>query len=552
MKELLARLSRHPAATVRLFLASLLVNALGLASSLYVIQVLNRYVGHGVGATLFTLTVGVVIAVLAEHVFRTLRLELAAEIVGGDDEKLATGLFGLMLTARPTALDARPRGEAEILMRGVERAEAAFGAPNLAALADVPFSVFFLLVLALLSPPLALIASIFTAATVASIWFGQRRTVAPIKAAQAAGQAVATLVEAAGSGGDAIRQFRGASLLMRRWVQVSARARELRGQLAAQANGATSLNQALQGLMGAGIIAVGAILVVDGKLDVGALIGANLIAARALAPVVRLAQLSPSLQQAEGDLRAARAFAVDIPVEPGRGAVLAAYHGRLELRRLAYAPPGQPMPLFSALDVVVEPGGVLAITGRNGSGKSSLLRLITGLADPDEGQVLADGVDIRQLDPAWWRAQVSYLPQEPIFLDGSIAENMAAVRPGLGEAEMRACLDKVGLGRFVDEHPDGLHRRLTLGGRSLALGQRRRLALARALAVNGPLVVLDEPSEGLDRDAVEAVYSLLIELARLGRTIVVVSHDPNILRGARQVLEIDPSGCRLTASEVAA
>lgn len=552
MGELLARLSRSPAATVRLLLASLLINALGLASSLYVIQVLNRYVGHGVGATLFTLTAGVVIAIAGEHAFRTLRLDLAGEIVGDGDERLATGLFGLMLTARLSDLDARPRGEAEMLMRGVERGEAAFGATNLAAVADVPFSLFFLLVLALLSAPLAGIAALFTGLSVLSIWLGQRRQAGPVRAAQAAGQAVATLVEAAGSGADAVRQFRGAPMLMARWREASAKARALRSRLAAGANAGASLSQATQGLMGACIIAVGAILVVDGKLDVGALIGANLIAARALAPVVRLAQLSQGLQQAEAGLRAARAFATEVAVEPEGGAVLASYHGKLELRRLAYAPPGQPVPLFSALDLTLEPGSVVAITGRNGSGKSSLVRLMTGLAHPSEGQVLADGVDIRQLAPAWWRAQVSYLPQEPVFLDGSIAENLTAARPGLPEAEMRRCLEKAGLGRFVDEHPEGLNRRLALGGRSLALGLRRRLALARALAVDGRLVVLDEPSEGLDREGVEVVYGLLIELAQRGRTIVVVSHDPNIIRGAGRVLDLNPDGCRLTTAEVAA
>ncbi|MGE5506560.1 MAG: ATP-binding cassette domain-containing protein [Actinomycetota bacterium] len=546
MGELLARLSRQPAATARLLLASLLVNALGLASSLYVIQVLNRYVGHGVGGTLATLTVGVVVALVGEHVFRTLRLELAGEIVASDDEKLATGLFGLLLTARMADLDQRPRGEAEMLMRALEKAEAAFGPANLAAIADVPFSAFFLLVLALLSWPLALVAAGFAALSVTFIWISQRRTDPKARAAQAAAQEVAALVGAAAGAADAVRQFRAAPLLMGRWHEASGKARALRAQLTHQSSRSASTNQVLQGLMGAAVIAVGAMLAVEGKLDVGALIGANLIAARALAPIVRLAQLVDPLKQAEAGLKAARAFAAAIAVERDGGAVLAGFRGKLELRRLGWAPPGQPMPLFSALDLVLEPGSVLAVTGRNGSGKSSLTRLIVGLAEPDEGQVLADGVDIRQLAPAWWRAQVSYLPQEPVFLDGTIADNLAAARPGISEAEMRACLERAGLGNFVAEHPDGLGRRLALGGRSLALGLRRRLALARALAVDGQLVVLDEPSEGLDRDGVEIVYTLLIELARQGRTIIVVSHDANILAAAGHVLDLQGGSFKLT------
>ena len=309
MGEIFARLTRDPAATARLLLASLVVNLLGLASSLYVMQVLSRYVGQGVGGTLATLTVGVMLAVYFEHSFRTARLELAGEIIGERDERLATGLFGLLLTARLTDLDARPRDEGEELARGLERAEASLGAPALAAVADVPFSLFFLLVLTLLSVPLGVVASVFTIAIALFAWVNQRRLEAPVKAAQAAQRQVASLVASAAAAPDAVRQFRAGGLMMARWSEVSSRARGLRAALAARTSGGASLIQAAQALMATAVIAVGATLVVDGKLEVGALIGANLIAARALAPVIRLAQSGEALKQAEASLRAARAFA---------------------------------------------------------------------------------------------------------------------------------------------------------------------------------------------------------------------------------------------------
>lgn len=536
MRELIARMAGNPSATAYLLVASLLANLLGLASSLYVILVLNRYVSYGVTATLISLTSGVVIVILAEALFRRLRLRLATEIVGSSDERLATGVYGLFLTMPMTMLEQRSPGERVALARGVERAERALGAPNLAALADLPFSLLFLVALALLSPPLAGIATGFCLASLVVAWNGQRRLVGPIRTLTGWDERIDALVSATLVAGDTVRQFGGASLLLERWRVATAQARSIRGTLALSQADSAQWGQTLQALMGVTVICVGAVLVVQGQLDVGALIGANLIAARALAPLTRLIPLGEALKSAEQSLAGARRFAETGARPEGRKHV-PGWSGRLVLRDLGLAFPG--IQLFSRLNVALEPGGVLVITGRNGTGKSSLLRLIAGLTDPSHGQILVDGVDLRQIAPDWWRRQVAYLPQDPLFLDGSVRENLLAAQPDATEAELERCLAAAGLRSFIDRHPAGLDQHLAGGGTNLAPGLRRRLGLARAMLINGPLVLLDEPSEGLDREGVEAVYTLLMEMARQGRTLIVVSHDPVILRGARLVLRFD-------------
>ena len=224
---------------------------------------------------------------------------------------------------------------------------------------------------------------------------------------------------------------------------------------------------------------------------------------------------------------------------PEGGKVLPGWGGRLTLAGLGLGFPGAPAPLFSAVTLDLEPGGVLVITGRNGTGKSSLLRLAAGLIEPSRGQMLVDGVEFRQVSRDWWRSQVSYVPQEPVFLDATVRENLRAVRPDVGDEVLLACLGTAGLRPFIDRHPAGLDQPLVGGGWNLAPGLRRRLAMARAILVDGPLFLLDEPSEGLDREGAEAVYTLLIDLARRGKTLVVVSHDPVILRGARLLLRFE-------------
>ncbi len=140
--------------------------------------------------------------------------------------------------------------------------------------------------------------------------------------------------------------------------------------------------------------------------------------------------------------------------------------------------------------------------------------------------------------PAWWRQQVQYAPQEPVLLNGTLAENIRMANPDLPDAALDQIVRSVGLTRFLASTPKGLDTLVNDGGRTLSLGVRRRLALARALATGGNLVILDEPTEGLDADGVAAVHALLHEMAGLGRTVIVVTLDPAILRGVHAMLNL--------------
>ena len=181
---------------------------------------------------------------------------------------------------------------------------------------------------------------------------------------------------------------------------------------------------------------------------------------------------------------------------------------------------------------------MLAINGFNGSGKSTLVRLLVGLLEPGRGQVLIDGVDLRQIAPEWWRRQIVYLPQEPTFLNASIRENVALALPEPDNERINVAIRAADLRRYLDSTRSGLDTEVGDGGRNLPLGIRRRLALARALVVPGRLAVFDEPTEGLDAEGCAALYAVLGALVRQGVTLVVVTRDPVILKAAQLVLDL--------------
>ncbi|MEX2449563.1 MAG: ATP-binding cassette domain-containing protein [Rhodospirillales bacterium] len=537
MKELYQRLFSHPTIATEIIVASLFANILALASSLYVIQVLNRYVSHGVNSTLVTLTSGVLIAVVMEFFFRQIRMRLAQGVSMGPDQKAAISGFHILTQAKPAALQRIPEGIRREIINGATAIETAYSPSNINVVVDVPFALLFVGVLFLLSPLIAWIVIIFLVGVFVFGAFMAASLRSDTDSLIEASGGASALVSTANREIETVRAFNAGAFLRRAWEEQLQKTQRLRRHLAMRQGFIQSMTQSATALMSVAVIAVGATLVVEGKLDVGAMIGANILAVRALQPVSRFSQLGESFAKARRSLALLAEFS-RIPLEPSSGSAKTDYRGAVELRDVAFIYPGSNTPLFESLSLKLPPGAILVVNGLNGTGKTTLARLLIGLLDPSRGHVLADGLDLRQVTPEWWRRQVIYLPQEPSFLNATIEQNIRVTNPDIDNAGLNRVIDLAGLRRFLDESEKGFETPISLDGRQLSLGIRRRLALARALSTAGRLAVLDEPTEGLDKEGCAAVYSVLNELARRGHTIVVISHDPNILKGAHAVVDL--------------
>ena len=538
MKELFARLAARPLIAAELVAASFFANLLALASPLFVIQVLNRYVAYGVDATLATLTAGVVIAIVLEFAFRQLRLKLAAGVNAGKDVALSAAAFDVLIGAKAAALDRLPPGLQREVVNATDSIQTAYSPVNVAAVLDVPFALLFVAVLALLSPVLAVIAGSFLVVVFLASLVSLSTLRRPVRDLTSASGHRNALVGSAVAAGDAVRAFNSAPFLRRIWKETGSLFQGLKRHIAGRQGIVQTATQSSQALMGVAIIAVGAMQVVAGDLNVGAMIGANILAARALGPVAKLAQLSEVFAKARQSLDLLREFA-RIPHERPAGSILGEYKGGLEFRDLSFSHPGGSGPLFESLSLKLAPGAVLVVAGANGTGKTTLARLIVGLLEPSRGKILIDGVDLAQIQPEWWRRQIVYMPQEPHFLNASLRDNLLAFNPELDEEGQNKVIRSAGLRRFLDESPQGFATPITQNGANLSLGIRRRLALARALAGDGRLVVVDEPTEGLDVEGSQQVYRVLNEFAHRGSAIIAFSHDPQIIKGTRHILDLN-------------
>ncbi|HVS42006.1 MAG TPA: ABC transporter ATP-binding protein [Candidatus Dormibacteraeota bacterium] len=189
------------------------------------------------------------------------------------------------------------------------------------------------------------------------------------------------------------------------------------------------------------------------------------------------------------------------------------------------------------VSLTVSPTERVAVTGANGSGKSSVLALVAGLYPPTRGTVLVDGIPTQDLSVPWLREQIAVVPQETVLFSGSILENIRLGRPGASTEDVVAAATHALVTEFADDLPGGLEHRLGDRGAGLSGGQRQRISIARALLHDAPIVLLDEPTSELDVEAERGVLRALRRLMR-GRTVLMVTHRPALLGLADRVVEL--------------
>jgi subfamily B ATP-binding cassette protein MsbA len=285
------------------------------------------------------------------------------------------------------------------------------------------------------------------------------------------------------------------------------------------------------------VLALGVWALTSGELTLGELLIFLTYLSQLYRPVRSLSSLSNDLFSASAaaerviELLDERARVED---RPGARRIARA-HGEVELRGVSYRHPGAAEDALRGVTLRVVPGEVVALTGPSGAGKSTLARLLLRFDDPSAGAVLLDGTDLRDLQLHSVREQVGILLQETVILDGTVRDAIAYGRPGATDAQIEAAARAAGAHGFVGGLPDGYATRVGPGGRRLSGGQRRRLAVARTLVRDTPVLILDEPTTGLDEAARDALLGPLRALMQ-GRTTIVVSHDPAVVACADRVL----------------
>ncbi|WP_432735464.1 ATP-binding cassette domain-containing protein [Maridesulfovibrio sp. FT414] len=537
MRELLRRLSLHPFLAFEITLASLFINILSLASPIFVIQVLNRYVGYGFDGTLITLTTGMLVAGFLSHAFTIVRVRLASAVNIEPDKALSDAVLSCLARARMSTLGRIHPARIHELMGGIQTVQAGYDASVLCSVLDMPFFLLFVAAVFFLSPILALITLAAVFCTLLSGWLGLRKGKFLNDAMRNESVVHRANLSNAISGADTVRAFGGKGYLAGLFQAQSEKIHRIKQDMVQSGTRGQAMLQSLSMLLRVLVYALGAREVVHGSLSTGGLIGVSILSGKALSVSASFMKSRAMISQAASMMQSLQEF-MRQPLESETGTVLSDYRGALEIKDLGFAYPGSTGPLFEGLDVDLRPGNVMVITGHNGSGKTTLVRLLLGLLDPGRGQILAGGVDIRQLSAPWWRTQIMYLPQEPTFLNATIKENICMNAPGLDDERVRRIVEAAGLKRYLDTSVKGLEAEIVNGGAELAVGIRRRMALARALSVRGAVAILDEPAEGFDMEGLRIMDMVIQSMVKARKTLIIVTQDMRIMQRADIIIDL--------------
>ncbi len=305
----------------------------------------------------------------------------------------------------------------------------------------------------------------------------------------------------------------------------------------------TYLSGGLPGLILSGSTAIiflyGGSRVIDGTITMGTLVAFMAYQMRVLPPVQALMGLYASLATAKvslgrvQELLDANVDVIDTPESAG----LSRVDGRVTIEHVTVTF-DRGAPLLNDVSIEIAPGEVLAVVGPSGSGKSTLTELLLRLIDPDQGRVLLDGRDLREVPLREVRRHIVLVDQEPFLFHASLLENLRYASPEATDEDLAAAVRAAGLEAFIAELPEGYATQVGEGGRALSAGERQRIAIARAFLAAPAVLVLDEPTASLDPSMTRQVMTGYEALMR-GRTTVVVSHRFELARQADRVVVLD-------------
>jgi ATP-binding cassette subfamily B protein len=325
------------------------------------------------------------------------------------------------------------------------------------------------------------------------------------------------------------------------WDQRVAQASAARYNIGTLANYPQTMTLPFERLIYSGTIIVGAFMVLSNPdtLSPGVLIAFSMLSMRLAQPLVQVARLLQDVAEMRGAVDEV-ATVMNAPPEQG-------HHGtglRLPIEgeitfqevRFRYGP-GTP-PALDAVSFSIPRGTIFGITGRSGSGKTTVTRLLQGLNPGYEGIIKVDGMDLREIDLAHLRMNIGVVPQENFLFSGSIRDNISMARPDASFVEIVRAAQMAGAEEFIERMPRGYDTLLEEGAVNLSGGQRQRIAIARALIIDPPVLIFDEATSALDAESEAIINANLQRMAR-GRTIICISHRLSMLVPSHAILVLE-------------
>ena len=521
-------------------LASFFLQVFALLTPLFTQVVIDKVLVHKGFTTLHVMAAGMLALALFDALLSGLRTHLFAHTTNRIDVGLGAQLFRHLLALPLAYFEARRVGDTAARVRELEQIRQFLTSNSVTVVLDVVCTVVLLGVMWIYSPTLTLVvmASLPCYALLSVLITPPIRARLHEKFNRGA-ENQAFLVEVV-RGIQTVKALAVEPPLQRRWdeqlagyVRASFRATSLMtvaGQVAACIQKSTTI----------AIMWVGAYQVIDGALSIGELIAFNMLSGQVTGPLLRMVNLWQEFQQVGisiqrlGDVLNAKP---EPTYNPNR-TTLPQIAGKIAFEDVGFRYRVDGPPVLQQVSLTLQPGQVVGVVGRSGSGKSTIAKLIQRLYVPERGRVLVDGVDLAQIDPAWLRRQVGVVLQENFLFNRSVRDNIALTDPGLSMDRVMHAAKLAGAHEFILELPDGYDTVVGEHGCALSGGQRQRIAIARALVANPRILIFDEATSALDYESEAIIQRNMAQICK-GRTVIIIAHRLSTVRPAHKIYVID-------------
>ncbi len=521
------------------FLAAFLINLFGLVGIFYVLNVYDRVIPNNATETLWVLSIGVVVIYIFAVIMRALRSYFVDEAAKKTNLKISAMLLKKVLDLK---MEARPQsiGSFAKNLQEFEGIRDFITSLSITAVIDLPFTILGLFVVWWIGGYIVLVHLITIVVLIAYAYFVQaplQRVVA--KTIKASAQKNAILIEGI-AGLETIKMLGAEGQIQRAWEEAVSYISKWGNKSRIISSSVQDVSFFAQNLMTVAVVIAGVYMITAGNLTSGGLVALVILSRQVIAPMAQVVNLATRYHHAKEALKTLDEI-MQLPVERPAGKTFLPrkrFNGAIGVKNLTFSYPDKTTKVLNNITLEIAAGEKVGIIGPVGSGKTTLGKLILGIYEPISGMVTMDGTDIRQIDPAEFRYFLGYVPQDIVLFRGTVRDNITMGVQEIDDQNVLHAAEMAGVTEFVKKHPSGFDMVIEEFGRGLSGGQRQSVAIARALLLDPPVLVFDEPTSNMDNRSEIRLKSYLATAVK-EKTVVLITHRASLLDMVNRLIVID-------------
>ena len=520
-------------------IASLLINLFVLSTPLFTMNVYDRVIPNNAKDTLWILAIGVVVIYAIDVILKFLRSYFLETAAKKTDIIASSIIFEKVLDLKMSSVPNSVGSLANIL-KEFESIRGFLTSSTIALLIDIPFIFIFLIAIYFIGGQLIMVPIAIIVIILIYTYYAKIKLANAVKESYDAGSNKNGVLIESLSSIETLKSLGATGYSQWRWEEATSKIADKSINSKMISSSITTVTSFLVQLNTVALVIVGTYMIAENNLTMGGLIATIIISSRTISPMGQVSSLLSTFQHTKTTYDALNDI-MNLPVEHPQGKKFVArpeYKGKIDFRNLSFTYPNADKETLNNISFSIEPGEKVAIIGKIGSGKTTIQKLLVSLYHPNEGSILIDNIDIKQLDPTELRKNIAYVSQDVLLFDGTVKENIVYRTPNIDDDKILQAAQISGVLDFVNKHPKGFDMPVGERGSFLSGGQKQAIAIARSILLPYPIVLFDEPTSSMDTSS-ENRFINNIRKYQDDKTVILVTHKTSLLKLVDRIIVIE-------------